>query len=258
LRHLLRSLILMALFICAASRPGWTDDVLPLADVLRALEAPFSLQDDPQGGRIASFRANFRQASHIASIDKTQLGTGQVRFHFVPRGQELTTRFHWSYDKPEVQVLISDGETMWFYLPDNRQVIESSMTDVARDQGQNPVTFLRGLAHLERDFTPAWADIDRDGDGHPVIMLRPKKPSQFIDHLDVTVQREAVDAYRATGQSGRIFPLKGLSAVDLNGNRTSIAFEDVEINPVMPDDLFQFRLPAGVEVVRPGQQFPGY
>jgi outer membrane lipoprotein carrier protein len=60
--------------------------------------------------------------------------------------------FNWQYQEPSEQEVVSDGRTMWVYLPESRQVIESDLTLANRGGSVNPVTFLGGLGNLSRDF----------------------------------------------------------------------------------------------------------
>jgi len=232
-----------------------------LQDVLMALELPFHI--DPQqvkGPRIDKFQADFLQESHIASIGRTQYGKGSVSFRFLrtAKTEDAITMFRWLYREPAIQEIVSDGQTMWFYLPENKQVIESEMSQVSGQQGENPVTFLSGLGNLSRDFSVEWAEEKHDPDGNPVLTLRPRKASQYIDRLEVVVARQVVEDFTAKKRIGRIFPILTTIVVDPNGNRTALSFIKVKINQDLSDEMFRFQRPAGVEVVRSSEQGLSY
>ncbi|PLX87807.1 MAG: outer membrane lipoprotein carrier protein LolA [Desulfuromonas sp.] len=232
-----------------------------LSDTLQTLESPFkaSSQTD-SGGRIHDFQAEFRQSSHIASIDRSQRGEGSVRFKFLPNqsAADGIAMFRWEYRAPTVQEIVSDGRTLWFYLPENRQVIESDISRLQEQQGQNPVTFLSGLGNLSRDFSVEWAAPDRDAEGNPALLLRPRQASQYIDRLEVVVSRRAVAEYSIKGRAGTLFPILSTAVYDPGGNRTEIYFLKVQVNQAPAAELFRFQPPEGVEVVSPSEQGLGY
>ena len=257
----MRRLILLALLALGFFNPAIAAEDLSLQDVLQALESPFKTDmKQIKGVRIDDFQAEFLQQSHIASIDRTQHGAGSVGFRFIrdDAGQQASAMFRWEYREPNVQEIISDGRTMWFYLPENRQVIESDMTKLVSRQGENPVTFLSGLGNLTRDFSVDWADPQSDVDGNPVLALRPLKNSQFIDRLEVVVAQKAVDQFVKQRKAGLVFPILSTAVVDPNGNRTAIFFQKVRINQGLSKDSFRFQTPEGVEVVHPSDQGLNY
>ncbi|MCF6267552.1 MAG: outer membrane lipoprotein carrier protein LolA [Desulfuromusa sp.] len=243
---------LLALF-CIPSLSGATE--VQLSDVVKALETPFKAQTKPLD-RIQDFTAEFLQESHIASIDRTQYGEGIVRFKFLAslEGQPSMAKFRWEYRKPSIQEIISDGQIMWVYIPENRQVIESDISQVSGQQGQNPVTFLSGLGNLSRDFVINWSPAKTDQAGDYLLQLKPRENSQFIQQIEVVVSHKAVNNWLIKQKTGQIFPISATQIIDPNGNRTTIKFHDVQVNQNLADKLFSFTRPEGVELVNPGDQ----
>src|SRR5512133_1371104 len=115
--------------------------VVGLNEVVRALESPFK---PGATNAVRDVRADFFQESHIASLDRTQRGRGEVTFKFDPgvSGRAPVAMFNWQYNEPSRQQIISDGQTMWVYLPDSNQVIESDISDIEKANATNPITFL--------------------------------------------------------------------------------------------------------------------
>ncbi|HKJ04201.1 MAG TPA: outer membrane lipoprotein carrier protein LolA [Geopsychrobacteraceae bacterium] len=233
---------------------------IDLQEVLQTLESPFRpLEQGIKGERINDFQAEFLQESHIAAIDRTQHGSGTVSFKFIQQGKNAKgAMFRWEYLKPEAQEIVSDGRTMWFYLPENKQVIKSDMSRLEQQQGENPVTFLSGLGNLGRDFSVAWAVPDHDLDGNPILSLQPRKKSQFIDRLEVVVAQGAVADYVERKKAGELFPIVSTTVVDPNGNLTTIIFQKAIMNREPDAETFQFVPAEGVEVVHSSAQGVGY
>ena len=226
-----------------------------LSGVIAALETPFKEQTK-KSERIADFSADFFQESHIASIDRTQHGQGVVQFKFETAAVQKSpqAKFRWQYQEPNVQEIISDGQMMWVYLPENRQVIESDISQIDAQQGENPVTFLSGLGNLSRDFSISWGVPRIVATGGYLLQLEPRKKSQFIQKIEIVVSEKAVNTWLKKNKTGEIFPILSTLVTDPNGNRTAIKFREVRVNQKLSDKLFTFDRPEGVEVVDPAEQ----
>ncbi len=222
-------------------------------DIVKALESPFSVTTEA-AQRIHDFQANFSQRSHIASINREQRGRGEVSFKFRDGSADGggMVLFRWSYSEPEIQEIISNGRMMWVYLPENRQVIESDLSQV-EDQGPNPVTFLSNLGNLARDFSITRATPGTDAEGNFRLRLVPHQASAQFTSMDVVVSQDAVLSARQ-GSGTLVFPLLKTVVTDSQGNSTAIEFDAVKINPGLPYQQFTFDRPADVEVVRAGEQ----
>jgi outer membrane lipoprotein carrier protein len=243
-RKTVLGLAILLLFFCPALAGG--RESVGLEDVVNALETPFksSLQST-----IVDFQADFLQRSHIVSLDQVQMGQGKVavKFDRTPEKDVPLTLFRWDYDQPTKQEVVSDGRTMWVYIPENRQVIQSGI-DIS--QSDDPLVFLRRLGNLSEDFTISWAEPNKDNEGNYILELKPKRPSSFIHSLVIVVQRHALSG---SGQRGKapVFPICSTTIYDPSDNRTIIEFTNVTINQGLPDSYFRFIIPTGVEVLRP-------
>jgi outer membrane lipoprotein carrier protein len=230
-----------------------------LNDVIRALEGPFQA-DAPAGTAILDFEADFFQEATIASLDRVQRGRGRVAVKFDRvRGDRVPlAMFRWEYDQPTNQEIVSDGRTLWVYLPENRQVIQSQIDTVSQSRPSDPVTFLTGLGNLSRDFQIGWATPNHDVEGNYVLQLRPRRVSSLIRELQIVVNRDAVLGPQRRGGFDDVFPILSTMVVDPSGNTTLIEFSNIRTNRGLSATSFRFILPAGVEVVRPTGQEMGF
>lgn len=220
-----------------------------LKDVINALEVPFQ---GAGAGQVHDVRADFFQESRIASLDRSQRGRGTVMFLFEPGDNRRApvAMFNWQYQEPSEQEIVSDGRTMWVYLPESRQVIESDLTLASRGGAVNPVTFLSGLGNLSRDFSIMYAIPNTDSKGNYILDLRPKQSSQLIRSLQIVVDRDA--ALEQVNPQGRVyFPILSTIVTDPNDNQTIIEFSNVRVNRGLSRADFRFMQPPGVEVVKP-------
>ena len=110
---------------------------------------------------------------------------------------------------------------------------------------------------MSRDFRIHWAVPSSDQDGNYILELQPKRISPLIHKLQMVVDRRAVSEYK-NGQTGQTFPILATTVTDPNGNRTTIEFQDIRVNRQLPERIFRFKTPAGVEVVRPTGEQMGF
>jgi outer membrane lipoprotein carrier protein len=220
-----------------------------LKDVINALEAPFQ---GAGAGQVHDVGADFFQESRIAALDRSQRGRGTVSFRFEPGDDRRApiAMFNWQYQEPSAQEIVSDGRTMWVYLPESRQVIESDLTLAGGGGSANPVTFLSGLGNLSRDFTITFATPDTDSAGHYILDLRPKQASPLMRNLRIVVNRDAVQA-RAKRSDRAYFPILSTTVTDPVDNQTIIEFSNIRVNRGLSRADFRFMPPPGVEVVKP-------
>ncbi|PLX86072.1 MAG: hypothetical protein C0614_03990 [Desulfuromonas sp.] len=257
-----------------------------LNDVIQALQTPFQTETEP-AQRIFDYSAEFFQESRIASLDRLQRarGTVQVAFNYQNIDRVPLVRFRWEYDQPTNQEIVSDGETMWVYLPENNQVIQSNIEMVNRARENDPMTFLTGLGNLSRDFSISWGEPNRDIDGNYVLDLRPYKTTALLNRMVIVVDSLAVDHFlqgeqgavqtaapqvpsvpfppgsfmnASTSAGGAWFPILSTTVYDPNGNSTIIEFSDLRVNEGVSSMSFDFIMPAGVQVVRPTGQEMGF
>jgi outer membrane lipoprotein carrier protein len=253
-----------------------------LTDVIRTLETPFQ-SETPADERIQDYSGDFFQEAEIASLERMQRARGRVmvRFDYQRDGRVPWVMFRWEYDQPTTQEIVSNGENLWVYLPENNQVIRSDIEQSSQARENDPMTFLTGLGNLSRDFLITWAEPNTDIEGNYVLDLRPRRSSQLITRLIIVVDRMAVEAKLKSGQpkdpaipqqprrrfddkpfgsgvDGLYFPILSTTLYDPNGNSTLIEFSDLRVNMGLPASSFDFILPGGVEVVRPGEVGLGY
>lgn len=179
---ILMALPMLALLVQPARAVG-------LRDVIEALESPF------RDRQIKDYSADFFQESRIASLDRLQRARGQVSVRFSYRSNQVPlVMFHWEYQEPTRQEIVSDGKTLWVYLPENNQVIQSDIEMVSQARENDPMTFLTGLGNLSRDFLISYAEPNRDPRGNYILNLRPRRTTALINRMVIVVNRDAVEA----------------------------------------------------------------
>ena len=158
--------------------------------------------------------------------------------------------FRFNYSKPKQQI-ISNGKQVWFYTPDNKQVLVNSVSAMFAGGNSIALTYLTGLGHVSRDFDVSFASEPQDKSGNYQLELAPKKESQILAKLQLTVSAEAVEQLRATGEVKNVFPIISSVVQDAGGNKTRIDYSRPRVNKGLADGKFNFKIPEGVEVIKP-------
>ena len=186
-------------------------------------EALDKLQERYESTR--TLTADFKQSVESPTLARPLESHGTVAF-------EKPNRMRWEYAKPDEQVIVGDGETLWVYQPEEKQVIKAPLGEAF--QATTPVTFLAGLGRLDRDFE---ATLDAEEAERWRLRLVPRRDAG-IGTLGLTVRKKD-----ASIEEARI--------TDPIGTTTRIAFSNERRNVTLDAERFRFTPPAGVDVIRP-------
>lgn len=144
-------------------------------------------------------------------------------------------RMRWEYTAPERKLFVSDGTKMYSYIPQDKQVIVSSVP--RDDEATAPALFLAGKGNLTRDFVPSLVKVPT---GFPhdsaALKLVPKTPQRDYDWLILVVDPHSLD-------------IRGLVTVDAQGGTSTLSFTNLKENAGLADKTFAFSIPRGVDVV---------
>ena len=150
---------------------------------------------------------------------------------------ERPGRFRFQYTKPFVQTLVADGQTLWMYDVDLNQVTARKQAQVLGSTPAAILTSATDLKALQADFA---FQAEPDKDGLQWMRAIPKAKDGQIQSV--------LAAFRITDKGPA---LAVLEVQDSFGQRSVLTFSDYEANPTWGADHFQFKPPAGVDVLRP-------
>ena len=174
-------------------------------------------------------RAEFTQVVSAPGRDgqsprvKTSTGT----FEFA-----RPNRFRFVYRKPFEQSIVADGQTLWLHDVDLNQVTARKQSQIL---GSTPAALIASAADLkalQADFVLTNAP---DKDGQEWVTATPKaKDGQ-------------VQSARVGFRDGN---LASLEILDSFGQRSLLTFANLQTNVTLAQDAFQFKPPAGADVIR--------
>jgi outer membrane lipoprotein carrier protein len=210
-----------------------------LSQVVRTLEQGYGTLNDLQ--------ADFNQKSTLKAMKREEKGGGVL---YSKKGSGKDAMFRFDYSKPKQQI-ISNGKTVWYYLPEQKQVMVMEVAELfAEGSSGVALNYLAGMGHVSKDFDISFAPQEKDKKGNYLLELVPKKKSAAMAKLQLTIDGEAVDEFVERGRAGKPFPILASTVFDQAGNSTRMEFSKVKTNRGMDSGRFNFKIPAGVEIVK--------
>lgn len=234
----MRRLFVSLLFVVWLASPVSAGQAT-LADVVATLEAGYADLRDLQ--------ASFSQSTTLAGFPKPQKGHGSLALRRPAGG---TAQFRFDYAVPK-QVIVSNGRQVWFYQPDNRQVLITSLEGMFTGGNSIAMAYLTGLGNVSQDFVASLGKQPQNKQGNYLLELTPKKPTATLTRLRLTIDGNAVDRYLAEKRLDNTFPILSSVVVDGAGNQTRIDYSQIKVNSGLSAARFTFKVPHGVEIIKP-------
>lgn len=181
-------------------------------------DAVQSLRDFAAQAR--SGRASFAQT--VTSPDGARRRQSSGSFEF-----QRPNKFRFSYDRPNEQLIVSDGARLWLYDPGLNQATSRRL---AQALSSSPAALLAG-ADLDREFE-LQAEATRDG--VQWALARPRAGDGSVQSVRVGFKQ---------GQ------LWALEITDAFGQRSLLQFDGLALNVPIGAERFRFAAPAGTDVI---------
>lgn len=193
----------ITLFIClflscvTASAQAAQKVNIGLNDVIATIEKSFKAGSNGQAP-VSDFSADFFQRTLLAKENREMRGDGVVSVKLATATSPLMFRFQ--YYRPNQQEIVSDGNSLWIYHPENREVILSNVSIDFNRPGFNPdrnraVNFLQGLGRISKDFQINFAPGMYDAAGNYVLELNPRRAMLNTRRILLVVSRDSVVSY---------------------------------------------------------------
>lgn len=175
---------------------------------------------------LETLQAEFTQSLHSLALAAPQVESGTLYVH-------RPSRMRWEYLEPERKLAVVDGERTWFYIPAEGQVFVGRLAALRR--GGALGLLLGDILDLRRDFVVERA---MDGEGNPLpdaLSLVPREPSEQFERVELTLGRNDLPQRIVVHGAG--------------GDVMEYRLRRVRTGVPLPDALFEFQPPEGVEVI---------
>lgn len=174
-------------------------------------------------------RADFTQVVTPPSRDgqapRIKISTGT--FEFSRPGQ-----FKFVYKKPFEQTIVADGQTLWLYDVDLNQVTARKQAQALNSTPAALIASASDLKALQADFT---LTAEPEKDGIEWVSAIPKSKDNQVQSVRIGFRTGA---------------LAVLEILDSFGQKSRMSFSAFAANAPVDAATFQFKPPAGADVVR--------
>jgi outer membrane lipoprotein carrier protein len=218
--RILRQTVLALGLGAALVAPAWADGLASLeqfATQVRSGKASFTQQvtPPPKDGKPGK--------------PKTQ--SGQFAF-------ERPGKFRFDYEKPFAQTIVADGKTLWLYDVDLNQVTSKAQAAALGSTPAAIVSSATNLDALRKDFELKALP---DAEQQQWVQATPRNADGQIRAVRVGLKPAA---------GGQAPQLQTLDITDNFGQRSVITFSGFEANAALSAATFDFKPPAGADVLK--------
>ena len=172
-----------------------------------------------------SFTAEFGQESTLKAMDITDFATGKMYVRY-------PGMMRWEYEKPEKQIIITDGQKLWIYRPDDNQVMTGSAPAFFSD-GKG-ASFLSDIKLIREKFNISLAQ-SKD-DFFYELKLIPLEKTLDVDDIRISVTKSTFTVIR-------------IITYNSYGDENRIELINNTFNVKLDDSLFSFNIPPGADVL---------
>ncbi|MDR2367221.1 MAG: outer-membrane lipoprotein carrier protein LolA [Deltaproteobacteria bacterium] len=214
-----------AVFILALAAPPLSADKAAVEKALAGLSERYV--------GLESFSAGYSRTTTTPALDNVfrtqanQTATGVIQWKQV-------SKLRLDQSEPSLEALMTDGQTVWWYLPTEKQVRVYRNIDLAGELAPL-LSFMSGLKTLKEKFLIKEAgkeDARKDQTG---LVLEDKDASDEAGQLIIYCDDK--------------FALTGFRLSSLTGEKTDFFLTDPKVNPDIEDAFFVFDIPRGTTVI---------
>ena len=181
---------------------------------------------------ILSFSGHFIQSSHYADT-KTGPKKAEGLISYKRPG-----KMRWLYDKPEEQLLVTNGQTMWLYDPLLENVTIQKLEKITEGTA---LSFLLGLANLQTDFIHRGITKNLPiGEDGLILELKPIKTTANLAFIQLNV-------------NPKTYNLQAIALMDQQDNYRTIKLIKMKYNLEIEDNFFEFKVTNDMEVIQAGK-----
>jgi outer membrane lipoprotein carrier protein len=173
-----------------------------------------------------SFKAEFVQESTVKAMEITDFASGKIMVRY-------PGKMRWEYEKPEKQVIITDGFKLWIYRPADNQVMTGSAPAFFSD-GKG-ASFLSDIALIRKKFNISL--VESKDDFFYELNLKPLEKTLDVNDIRLSVTKTTFTVIRVVTYNSY-------------GDENRIEFLNHEFKADLKDALFSFEAPEGADVLQ--------
>jgi outer membrane lipoprotein carrier protein len=168
-----------------------------------------------------------RSMALLGGSSEADIASGQIHFRS-PKFLRV------QQDTPKPETIISDGNTLWWYIPHKNQVYRYPSHQLGKEiQVLNDI--FQGLSAVEESFDVML--MERDEAGGYQLKLIPNPPWAEIQQIVLSISQED-------------YTIRKVEIHNQIGGITRFILGDLSVKEKFPEDFFRFVAPEGVKVIQ--------
>lgn len=182
---------------------------------------------------VNSWQADFTQSTFVEILNNTVDKKGSIT---IKKPGKLLLEYKDAIGKK----YISNGQKLWLYVPGDSQV--EVYAKISKLVAKEALSFLEGLGDLDKEFIVAEiAKLDPDralftGKALEILSLMPRDSASGLERILLGVDQKNI--------------VSEMVLFNPSGNMTHYVFTNVQLNPNLNDEMFEFKTPAGVKEIK--------
>jgi outer membrane lipoprotein-sorting protein len=149
-------------------------------------------------------------------------------------------KFLIEFEEPEDQVIVSNGEYLYLYIPYLRIVVQQLLGEATESSLLATSSSQAGLSKMFNEYAFSFADsngLQPFGSTMAYhLKLYQKRPKVGFKSMDLWVSKQ-----------GYILQSNGVSPSGVNVN---LSFSNIQVNRELPDHIFEFEVPADAQIMQ--------
>lgn len=197
--------------------PVWAEDSDTIDTIVAGVEARYN---------VLGFSADFDQESILKAMAVTDTASGIMMVR-------QPGKMRWEYRVPEAQTIITDGNDLWVYRPEENQVLVGKAPALFGD-GKG-AGFLSDIKTVRKSF-----QISLEAAEDPMLYrlkLVPNRSTVDLMAVQLDIARQTFDLVRIT-------------TFNVYGDETRIELKNINFDNPPPEALFRFDVPEGADVLQ--------
>ena len=174
----------------------------------------------------SSFSATFLQESTLKAMEITDFASGKVYVRH-------PGKMRWEYEKPDKQIIITDGYELWIYRPEDNQVMTGAAPEFFRD-GKG-ASFLSDIKLIRQKFDIEL--LDNEKSLFHELKLIPREKNMDVASIRLSVAMST-------------FTVMRVITYNFYGDETRIELLNSKFGVDLDEDLFSFKIPEGIDVLK--------
>ena len=217
--------VVLVLLAWGADRPVTEKSLQEVREVVKQLQARYEKTKDME--------ADFSQKTKIEGFERPVTSAGKVYI-------KKPGRLRWDYLDPATEQIYVNQDDVKVYVPEHKQVLVGKLTQMAASKA--PLELLQGAAKLDESFEiePTTGN-NRGVGGMPLITLIPKAKEHESTQ---SLQKIVLEVFPKT------YYIRTVSLHEVSGNVAIFEFSNLKPNLGLGNEVFDFKTPSDVEVVR--------